>query len=59
MVAATTGKLFATRVAELDEPAACRVISADGMGDPSRLRDAGVIRPDMPTWFGDDGALRL
>ena len=42
--------------------AACSVISCDalgGTGDPSLDSDSGVISPDMPTWLGDEGALRL
>ena len=55
------GRLLATNVAELPDPAACNVISPEpeGVGEPSRLSDSGVIRPDIPTWLGDEGALRL
>ena len=60
-VEAIMGRLLATNVAELPDPAACNVISPEpeGVGEPSRLSDSGVIRPDIPTWLGDEGALRL
>jgi len=46
--------------AETFPDAACRVISpVPGVGEPSLDSDSGVIIPDMPTWFGDAGALRL
>ena len=30
-----------------------------GVGEPSLDSDSGVIIPDIPTWLGEDGALRL
>ena len=40
--------------------AGCSVIDPpSGPGEPSLERDSGVINPDIPAWFGDEGALRL